>query len=161
VTVRVVRAGDGYGGMDRPPLGSSGDVPAALVERGIALEAGAEPERWRAFLAELAGAGAAGYEVLRLGGEPGPGWELLGHDVGETTPAAWSAIRHRDDFLGAEQSAAWAGRLNARELFDRREDAEAFLAAYLAADDPDRGWGPEGWTDEPGIYAVVPVYRLT
>jgi hypothetical protein len=146
--------------MDRRRL-SDLDVPRPLVLRGLGLEDAGSAAELQAWLAELAHEGITEYEVLSLGAGTGPDWELLGHDVGETTPAAWSAIAHRADFLPAAELGAWDGRLNEHGLFDRREDAEAFLERYMAADDPDRGWTPEGWSDDPGFYAVVPVYLLS
>jgi hypothetical protein len=158
--VQIVRAEGSYRGMDRRRL-SDLDVPRPLVLRGLGLEDAGSAAELLAWLADLAHEGITEYEVLSLGDGPGQEWELLGHDVGETTSAGWSAIAHRADFLPAAERAAWDERLNEYGLFGRREDAEDFLERYLAADDPDGGWTPEGWSDDPGIYAVVPVYLLS
>jgi hypothetical protein len=62
---------------------------------------------------------------------------------------------HRDEVLPGRDV-----QLNEHGLFAGEDDAEAFLRAYLEADDPDAGWSAEGWTDKPTIYAVIPVRRL-
>lgn len=142
-----------YEGMDRPLLGMRDDVPDEVVVRGMALE-DLPPDKaeagYRAFVAEL----GERYELLGLGEPGGADWEPLGYDVGETTARAWSALAHREEFGMPEPL------LNRHGLFDDRADAERFLRAYLDSDDPDRGWGPDGWEEREDIYAVVPVYRL-
>jgi hypothetical protein len=150
----VSRSGaPGYAGMDRPTLGTLDDVPEPVVLRGMALE-DLRPDQaeagYRAFAAELAGR----YDLLALGEPSGADWELLGYDVGETTRRAWSALAHRQELALPEP------RLNRHGLFDDAAEAEQFLRAYLDSDDPDRGWGPEGWEERPSLYAVIPVHRL-
>ncbi len=155
MTVLIVAPGaGGYAGMDRPPLGSQPDVPEPLVLRGLELESSGDEAGLRAFLADLRASGVTQYDVIGLADPVGDGWEFLGYDVGETTAAAWSAIKHRAEVLDGEP------RLNEHGLFSQRSDAEAFLQAYLQADDPDRGWTATGWTDNPSIYAVIPISRL-
>jgi hypothetical protein len=142
-----------YEGMDRPLLGMRDDVPAEVVVRGMALEDLPPDQVEAGYRAFVAGLGER-YELLGLGEPGGADWELLGYDVGETTERAWSALAHREE-LGMPEPL-----LNRHGLFDDRADAERFLRAYLECDDPDRGWGPDGWEDDADIYAVVPVYRL-
>jgi hypothetical protein len=142
----------GYQGMDRALLGMRDDVPDDVVVRGMALDDLAPHQAeagYRAFVAELGDR----YELLGLGEPAGAGWELLGYDVGETTPRAWSAIAHRAELALPEP------RLNRHGLFEDPGDAERFLRAYLAAEDPDRDWDP-AWQAHPELYAVIPVHRL-
>ena len=154
-----------YEGMDRLRLGGVADLPQALIDRGLGLEdlrpEEAEPA-YRTFLGELIAAGHLGYELLALdhAQADGEAWEFLGYDVGETTEAAWSALAHRGQVLTAEEQVRWQGRLNAHGLFASQADATAFLAVYLASDDPDKGWTTEGWTEAPDWYAVIPIHRL-
>jgi hypothetical protein len=156
----VILAPGSYAGMDRPALGARPDVPEDRVVKGLELESNADIPGLRRFLTDLAREGIDDYELVALGGFQGAAWEFLGFDVGETTSAAWSAINHRDEVLSAEQAAEWAQRLNAHGLFANQADADAFLQAYLESEDPDAGWGADGWTDNPTIYAVIPVQRL-
>lgn len=161
--VLVRRVAEGYAGMDRPPIGSGGDVPEPLVLRAMALEDVPSPEAeraWRALFEELGAQGITGYELLALGEMPSRvDWELLGHDVGEASPARWSAIAHAEDFLPPDEQAAWKTRLNRYGLFDDSDAASEYLTRYLAADDPDRGWTPDGWSEGTELYSVIPVRR--
>jgi hypothetical protein len=151
--------------MDRPPLGSSDDVPEHLVLRGMALEelsADVAEDGYRELISAITAAAAdAKYDLLALGDmRRAAHWEFLGFDVGERTPASWSAIAHRDVFLSPGDLSEWERRLNSHGLFDNISDAEVYLALYLDSDDPDKGWTAEGWVDKPDIYAVIPVYRF-
>lgn len=149
--------GPGYAGMDRPLLGAGDDAPEDLVLRAAALEdlpVDQQLAAHLAFLDELRAGGVTGYELIALGAAPDATWDLLGFDVGETTRRAWSALAHRDE-LGLPAPA-----LTEHGLFADRAEAEAFLASYLAADDPDASWTPDGWQARPDLYAVVPIYRL-
>ncbi len=151
---RVVILGPGpYGGMDRPALGSRGDVPHDTVVRALACEAAQDVAGCRRLLIDLARGGVDDYEIVALGGWPGSAWDFLGFDVGETTSAAWSAVQHRAEVFDADQAAAWGSHLNEHGLFHNPADADAFLQAYRQADDPDAG-------EDPAIYSVVPVQRL-
>jgi hypothetical protein len=146
-----------YEGMDRTPLAPGADASEELVARVAALE-DRDPRQALDGLLTVMSELDAGYDLLWLGDDAPDGWEPLGYDVGETTSAAWSAIARWPQFLSPEEFETWRSRLNEHGLF-QRADAEEYLAAYLAADDPDRGWSPDGWTDTPGLYAVVPVWR--
>lgn len=164
--LRLVVAGavDGYEGMDRPLLGAVGALPEPLVIAGIEIEALAPRDatvRFGALAAELAAAGALRHELLALGPPPGdPAWRPLGLDVGEVGARAWSALRHLDEILPADEVAGWRTRLNRHGLFESAADATAFLARYLASPDEDRGWGPDGGSVDPLTYGVVPVHRF-
>lgn len=152
-----------YQGMDRPPLGSLDDLPEDLILRGMALEDLPDPvaeTHYREFLSDITAAGGEGYELLALGDmQPSREWNFLGFDVGENTPASWSAIANQKIFLSSNELDDWVRRLNSYGLFDELHDAEEYLARYLASDDPDKGWTARGWDDEPDIYAVIPVHR--
>lgn len=153
----------GYRGMDRPTLGSLGDVPESIVRRGMALGE-APPDvaeiLFTALLADIVNSiGVSKYELVRLGGVEGPRWELLGYDVGELTERAWSAIVHWDLFLTPRAWMEWESRLNGNKLFPNEVIARQFLDEYLKSEDPDRGWTVEGWEEQPDIYAAIPVYR--
>ncbi len=154
-----------YEGMDRPTLGSFRDIPEDLILRGMALEdlpnAIAE-SHYRELLSDIAAAGGEEYQLLALGDAQQlheHEWDFLGFDVGENTPASWSAIANRGTFLSSNDLDDWKQRLNPHGLFGEFRDAEAYLARYMASNDPDKGWTEEGWVDEPDIYAVIPVYR--
>lgn len=164
--LRIVVAGvvDGYEGMDRPLLGALGEVPEPLVIEGLEIEALAPRDAVRRFgelAAKLAAAGVRCHELLALDPSPGePEWKVLGLDVGELGSRAWSAVRRLDDVLSAGEAPGWRARLNRHGLFERGADAEAFLARYLASPDEDRGWGPDGGSDDSSAYGVVAVSRF-
>ncbi len=148
-----------YAGMDRPRLEGDLTVPEPLRLEAAALE---DLPIGRAAAAARALAGRAGpdWEAVWVGGEPLPGAEVLGWDVGERLPSFWSALARAEALLGAEEGARWLARTNRYGLFERRGDAEAFLERYLSADDPDRGWTAEGWTEAPDWYAALLIQRL-
>jgi hypothetical protein len=152
-----------YEGVDLPAIGESPDVPEDLLRRALAVEKlppGDIETAYRELLPALAQAGTLHYDLLCVD-EPPPSqsWAFLGYDVAERTPAAWSAIAHRADILSPKVIERWEGLLNDHGLFGARQDAERYLASYLENLDPDGGWGPDGWTDQPDFYAVIAIYR--
>jgi hypothetical protein len=149
--------------MDRQPLGLDRPIPDKIVMRAIAFEELGPADGLCGLIdvmAELRVDHGDRFDLLWLGDDPPPGWEHLGFDVGETTSTAWSAIAHWSAFLSPAEAEPWHARLNANGLFTHRQDARRYLEHYLTCDDPDRGWTPTGWTDDPEIYAVVSVWRL-
>lgn len=151
-----------YAGMDRRPVGAD-DLPELALLRAVAVEQLGPPEaeaRGLELLDELRRAGHSALELICLDGEDAPHRERLGFDVGERTPAAWSAIAHRTAFLDYEEWSQWSARLNCYGLFEHGDDAEAFLARYLESDDPDGAWSPTGEEGPPSLYAVVCVHRV-
>jgi len=158
----LVRRSDGeheYAGMDRESPSRSAGVPADLVQRELALEDAPADQRLDLLIAWLQDYDGDDYELLALDDPPGPDWRLLGFDVGERTPRRWSALTHDQDFLSESQVNDWRQRRNRHGLLTTAEDAQRYLELYLESDDPDGGWGPDGWTDQPSWYGVVPVYR--
>ena len=163
---RIVQQANGwYEGMDRPRLGTVPGISGDVLIRGLSLE-DVPPEKaqdaFSAYMDDLLVGGSTGLDLLALGDVADSGsdtWEFLGYDVGETTPAAWSAIVNGHIFLGPAEQVEWRSRLNAHGLFANQQDADAYLSRYFHSDDPDRGWTEGGWRERPDFYKVIPVYR--
>lgn len=154
-----------YEGMERPRLGGFMDVAQPLINRYYELDAFPAEQvetPYKELLHNIWAGGNISYELLALDhkGASSQEWEFLGYDVGETLEATWSAIKHRQDWLTLEQQTVWNEHLGIQGLFQVRSDAEEFLKVYLASDDPDKGWTPEGWTDNPDWYSVFTIHRL-
>ena len=153
-----------YRGMDRAPLAPGGPVPEATVAHVCELES-LDPRAALTRLVQITARLRAELpheplDLLWLGDQAPSDWEPLGFDVGETTPAAWSAIARWPAFMPAPEAARWAARLNTHGLFTRHEDARSHLDRYLTGEDPDRGWTHDGRPETPDLYAVVPIRRL-
>lgn len=158
--------GHTYLGMNRFRLGSFNDITEQLLFEGIGLEEVESKElegRYISYIKKLWRKGNLQYDLLSLN-KPEKynehDWEFLGFDVGENTPAAWSAILNNQVFTSKKDIKIYINRLNQFGLFDDFNRAEEFLQLYLMSDDPDRDWGIDDEIIDDNIYQVIPIYRF-